>query len=145
VLGERLLSVRFAGDVMVKGSEFELCKPDCTLMEALPALAIRFAGTVAINWLALTNAVAKATEFQYTLRPEKKPLPLTIRANEPLPATALLGRSVLIVRLETTGVMVKVSDAGCGWVVMLTAAVPAESNNDAGTMALSCCGEMNVV
>jgi hypothetical protein len=49
--------------------------------EAVPALAMSEAGTVAVNWTLLTKLVAKARPFQFTVEPAMKPPPLTVRTN----------------------------------------------------------------
>ncbi len=46
---------------------------------ALPALAIKLAGTAAVNCVELTNVVVSAVPFHWTVAPDRKLVPLTVR------------------------------------------------------------------
>ncbi len=94
-----------------------------TVMLALPALAIKLAGTSAVNWVELTkgvvsrlvaflfgsltngnlaeptSVVVNGMPFHCTTAPERKPVPLTVSVNAAPPAVAEIG-----LRLEMTGV-----------------------------------------
>ena len=67
------------------------------VMLALPALAIRLAGTAAVNCVELTNVVANAVPFQRTAAPERKLVPFTVRVNAGPPAIAEVGLKPVIV------------------------------------------------
>src|SRR5207249_4847629 len=68
-----------------------------TVIEAVPAVAMRAAGTVAVSCVAETNAVASALPFQFTVEPETKFVPFTVNVNCGPPAAAQVGLSELIV------------------------------------------------
>jgi hypothetical protein len=72
---------------------------------AVPAVAIRLAGTITLSWVALTNAVGSAVVFQYTAEVETNPEPLTVSGNAAPPATADDG-----LRLVMTGGGVAAAD-----------------------------------
>ena len=58
------------GDVIVKVSEFEAPAPGLTTaMVAVPAAAIRLAGTAAVNCVALTKVVVSDVVFHRTIAP----------------------------------------------------------------------------
>ena len=63
-----------------------------------PATAINGAGTVAVNWAALTNVVASPLPFHCTAAPDTKPLPETVSVNAAPPTVAEDG-----LRLEMVG------------------------------------------
>ena len=68
-----------------------------TVIEAVPAVAMRAAGTVAVSCVAETNAVVSGLPFQFTVEPETKLLPFTVSVNCGPPAAVQLGLSELIV------------------------------------------------
>jgi hypothetical protein len=94
-----------------------------TVMFALPALAMKLAGTDAVNWVERsgdgavsllapplgsllsgnlvepTSVVVSGVPFHCTVAPVRKPVPLTVRVNAGPPAVAEVG-----LRLEMTGV-----------------------------------------
>ena len=70
-----------------------------TVTEAVPAVAIRAAGTVAVSCVAETNVVASGLPFQFTVEPETKLVPFTVNVNCPPPPVAQVGLSELIVGL----------------------------------------------
>jgi len=55
------------GRAMVKGSAFESPPSPVTVTLAVPAVAMRAAGTPAVNWEALTKVVASGTPFHCTV------------------------------------------------------------------------------
>ena len=55
------------GAVMVKGSAFDVAPSPVTVTLAVPAAAMRAAGTAAVNWDALTKVVASGAPFHCTL------------------------------------------------------------------------------
>jgi hypothetical protein len=68
-----------------------------TASEAVPAVAMRAAGTVAVSWVAETKVVASAVPFQFTVDPERKVVPFTVSTNCGPPAVVHVGLSELIV------------------------------------------------
>jgi xanthosine utilization system XapX-like protein len=70
-----------------------------TVIDAVPAVAIREADTVAVNWVEEPNVVVSAVPFQFTVEPETKLVPLTVKVNPGPPAVAQVGLSELIVGL----------------------------------------------
>jgi len=68
-----------------------------TVIEAVPAVAIREAGTVAVSWVGETNVVASAVPFHFTVEVETKFVPFTVNVNCAPPAEAQVGLSELIV------------------------------------------------
>jgi hypothetical protein len=62
-----------------------------TVMSAVPIAARSAARIVAVNWVALTNVVARVEPFQRTVAPETKPLPVTVRTRLVEPAVAVIG------------------------------------------------------
>jgi hypothetical protein len=115
-----------------------------TVIEAVPAVAIREAGTVAVSCVEETNVVVSDVAFHFTVEPETKLLPLTVNVNCAPPAVAQLGLSELIVG---TALIVKVCafDVPPHGVTTVIEAVPAVAIREAGTVAVSCVEETNVV
>ena len=68
-----------------------------TVSDAVPAVAMRTAGTVAVSCVVETNVVANAVPFQFTVEPETKLVPFTVSVNCGPPAVAQVGLSELSV------------------------------------------------
>jgi hypothetical protein len=68
-----------------------------TVIEAVPAVAMRAAGTVAVSCVAETNVVVSGLPFQFTVEPETKLVPLAVNVNCGPPAVAQVGLSELTV------------------------------------------------
>jgi hypothetical protein len=68
-----------------------------TVIDAVPPVAIRVDGTVAVSCVAETKVVASAAPFQFTVEPETKFVPFTVNVNCGPPAAAQVGLSELIV------------------------------------------------
>jgi len=68
-----------------------------TVIEAVPAVAMRAAGTVAVSCVAETNAVVSAVPLHLTVEPETKLVPFTVKVNWAPPAVAQVGLSELMV------------------------------------------------
>ena len=68
-----------------------------TVTEAVPAVAMRAAGTVAVSCVAETNVVVSGFPFQFTVEPETKLLPFTVSVNCGPPAAMQVGLIELIV------------------------------------------------
>jgi hypothetical protein len=70
-----------------------------TVMDALPALAIREAGTVVVSCVEETKVVASTVPFQFTVEVETKFVPLKVNVKSGPPAVAQVGLSEVIVGL----------------------------------------------
>jgi hypothetical protein len=68
-----------------------------TVIEAVPALAIRDAGTVAVSCVEETNVVASDEPFQFTVAPVTKFVPVTVNVNCGPPGATHVGSIELIV------------------------------------------------
>ncbi len=68
-----------------------------TVIEAVPAVAIREAGTVAVSCVEETYVVASAVPFQFTVEVETKFVPFTVNVNCGPPGVTQVGLSELIV------------------------------------------------
>ena len=100
-----------------------------TVIDAVPAVAMRAAGTMAVSCVAETNAVASGLPFQFAVEPETKLVPLTVSVNCGPPAVAQVGLSELIVgtaRIVITKVAVAVLQGVAPLLaVIVTLVVPA--------------------
>ncbi len=120
---------------IVKVRAFEVTPPDDTLTCAVPTLATRFAGTVAINSFALWNDVVKAEPFHCTTAPDAKSVPLAVNVKPALPAVIVFGVMPLsagpatIVRVSELEVVLSVFTVIC--------AEPCAAMRLAGTEAVS--------
>jgi hypothetical protein len=76
---------------VVKVKLLDVVPPEATVIAAVPAVAIRAAGTAAVSWLALTNVVDSPEPFHRAVAPETNPLPLTVSVKAGPPTVALLG------------------------------------------------------
>ena len=70
-----------------------------TVIDAVPAVAMRDAGTVAVNCVEETNVVLSGVPFQFTVAPLTKLVPLTVKVNCGPPAVVQVGLSELMVGL----------------------------------------------
>jgi hypothetical protein len=66
-----------------------------TVIDAVPAVAMREAGTVAVSCVE-EPLVVSAVPFQFTVEPETKLVPFTVKVNPEPPAGAQVGLSELI-------------------------------------------------
>jgi hypothetical protein len=117
-----------------------------TVIDAVPAVAMRAAGTVAVSRVAETKAVTSGLPFQFTVEPEMKFVPFTVSVNCDPPAVAQVGLSELIVgtaRIVNVCAF-EVPPPGVGFTTVMEA-VPAVAMSAAGTVAVSCVEETNVV
>ena len=89
-----------------------------TVIEAVPAVAIRAAGTVAVSCVAETKVVASAVPLHLTVEPETKLVPFTVNVNCAPPAVAQVGLSELIV-----GAVLIVITSVC-WALVLQGPAP---------------------
>src|SRR5439155_24780018 len=118
-----------------------------TVIDAVPAVAIRAVGTVAVSWVDETNVVVSAVPFQFTVEVETKFVPFTVKVNCAPPAVAQVG---LIEVVVGTGLLIvkvcafDVPPPGAGFTTV-TDAVPGFATRAAVTVAVSCVAETNVV
>jgi len=70
-----------------------------TVIETVPALAIREAGTVAVSCVEETYVVTSAVPFQFTVEVETKLVPFTVNVNCGPPGVTQFGSIELIVGL----------------------------------------------
>jgi hypothetical protein len=70
-----------------------------TVIEAVPGLAIREAGTVAVSWAEEIYVVASGEPFQFTVEPETKFVPSTVNVNCGPPGVTQVGLMETIVGL----------------------------------------------
>ena len=101
-----------------------------TVIEAVPALTMRIAGTVAVSCVEETNVVANGEPFQFTVALETKFVPFTVNVNCGPPGVTQVGLMELIVGLAP----IAITSVCCALVlqgvapllaVMLTFVVPA--------------------
>jgi len=118
-----------------------------TVIDAVPAVATRDAGTVAASWVEETKLVARGAPFQFTVEVETKLVPFTVKMKSALPAAIQVG---LIEVVVGTGLLIvnvtefDVPPAGGGLTTVMDA-VPAVATFAAGTMAVSLIEDTNVV
>jgi hypothetical protein len=111
--------------VIVKLAEFEVAPPGaCTLTDVVSVAETRVEETVAVSWLADTNAVLRAEPFHKTLSPLTKLLPFTISVKPELPATTLDGEIVVIDGVAAVIAKLKEFEAAPPGACTLTDAVP---------------------
>jgi hypothetical protein len=117
-----------------------------TVIEAVPAFAIREAGTVAVSCVEETNVVASADPFQFTVELETKFVPFTVNVNCGPPTAAQVGLSELIVgvALIVNVTAFDVAPQGLGFTTVIEA-VPGFLMFVFGTVAVSWVAETNVV
>ena len=86
---------------IVKGSPFDTPPVSLTVTVAPPAVAVRLAATVALNWVALTKVVGRGTlpavPAHCTTAALSKFVPMTVSDNAGPPATAVFGLIEVIV------------------------------------------------
>jgi hypothetical protein len=68
-----------------------------TAIEAVPGLAMLAFGTVAVSRVEETNVVVSEVPFHFTVEPETKFVPVTVKVNCAPPAVAQVGLSELMV------------------------------------------------
>jgi hypothetical protein len=80
-----------------------------TVIDAVPAVATREAGTVAVNCVAEINVVVSEVPFQSTVEVETKFVPLTVKVNCGPPAVAQVGLIAVVVGTRLLMVMTSVA------------------------------------
>lgn len=120
-----------------------------TVIEIVPPFTRSAAGTVAVNWVLLTNIVASAAPFHLTTVPLTKLLPVTVSAKAPESAVAEMGVTIpragigfvpLIVNVR----VLEVPPPGTG-LNTVTRAIPPLATSLLGTIAVKCAPSTNVV
>ena len=103
------------------GAEFDVRPPWETVTCAVPEAAISAALMVAVKDVELPNTVVREPPFHFTVAPLTKPVPVTVKVNPAVPATALLGERLVIAGVGTLIVNVAAADGpdvGCGFVTV---------------------------
>jgi hypothetical protein len=128
------------GFVMVKVAMLDVPPPGAglkTVTFAVPAVATSLAGMVAVSTVLETNPVVRSLPFQRTTELVTKFVPVMVRVNPPLPATAVAGLRVSIVGSGLVMVKVTVLDVRFPGLTTVTFAVPAVAILLAGMVAVS--------
>jgi hypothetical protein len=120
----------------VKVTAFDVTPPDFTATETVAAVAMRFAGTDAVNCVALLKLVISAVVFHSTTAPEAKPVPFTVSVNAGPPADIVLGLRDVIAGPATTVKFTELELTPPE--VTVTCAVPGLATWLAKTVAVSC-------
>jgi hypothetical protein len=117
-----------------------------TVIEKVPAVAMRVADTVAVSCVEETYVVVSAAPLQFTIEVETKFMPLTVNVNCISPAEAQVGLRELMV-CTTLIVNVTAPDVAAHPATPTTVieAVPGVAMSEAGTVAVSFVEETNVV
>ena len=68
-----------------------------TVMDAVPAVATRDAGTVAVSCVEETKLVARGAPFQFTVEVETNLVPFTVKVKSALPAVVQVGLIEVVV------------------------------------------------
>jgi hypothetical protein len=111
----------------------------------MPGEATRAAVTVAVSCVEETNVVVSAVPFHLTVEVETKLLPFTVSVNCGDPARHELGLREVVVGTGLLTVNVAAFDCGPFEFLTVTCAVPPVATFVAGTIAVSCVDETNVV
>ena len=80
-----------------------------TVIDAVPGLAMRMAGTVAVTCVEETNDVASGEPFQFTVEVETKFVPFTVNVNCGPPGVTQVGSIELMVGLALVVVITSVA------------------------------------
>ena len=149
VVAPGLSEIIAGGGVILKmaGGRLEVAPCSLTVMLAVPALAIRLAGTWALSWVALTKVVVTADPFQFTVAPEMKLLPFTVSVNVGPVAVIPIGLSELTTGcgLMVKGTVLDVAPAPLTVMLAVRGTELVVAIRLAGTWALSCVEFTNVV
>jgi hypothetical protein len=106
-----------------------------TTTVAVPAAAIRLAGTGAVSCVALTNVVTRADPLNWMTAPETNPLPFTVSWKVGLVAVAEFG--LRLVMVSAGALIVKLTTLDKVPPGTVTPALPGEAIRVAGTKAVS--------
>ena len=83
-----------------------------TVTLAVPGLVTKLAGTMAVNWVLLTNVVDKLAPLHATDEVFKKPVPLTVSVKEGPPGAAKFGFRLVMVDVPFVPVNAKKNGEG---------------------------------
>jgi hypothetical protein len=138
-VGLRLVITGAAGLIVKVAAADEAPPGFITTTLATPAAEIRFAGTAAVNCVALTKVVVSAVLFHFTPAPDTKPVPLTVKVKAGPVAVADGGLRLLMAGGEPPPLMVNVDalDVKPPGFTTETFAVPAVAIRLAGTITVS--------
>jgi hypothetical protein len=92
--GVRLVSVK-GGSMVKESGDGETCPGAETPTDAVPAVATRLSGTIAVSFAAEIKDVESVAPFHVTTVPGLKPEPATFSVNPGLPAMALFGEMLV--------------------------------------------------
>jgi hypothetical protein len=118
-----------------------------TVTDTVPAVVTNAAGTVTVSCVEEEDVGVRLVAPNLTTEPETKFVPVTVSGKSALPAVTHVGLSELVVG---TGLLIvnvtefEVPPPGAGLTTVMEA-VPAVATRVAGTMAVSCVEETNVV
>jgi hypothetical protein len=126
-------------EVMVKATEFDTNPPGLlTVIPAVPAFAVRLAGTTAVNCVALKNVVvSNVLLFQTTVDPARNPEPFTVSVSAGPPAVTELGLKLLSVGRGAPMLKVTELEVAPPRLTTLTSAAPGAAIRLAGTTPIT--------
>jgi len=135
-----------ASEAMVKGSAFDGGPSPATVTLAVPAVAMRAAGTRAVNCPAPMNVVSSRVPFHCTMELTVKAAPVTVRVKAAPPGAAELGlrlvrEAAVVEEIESTSSPEKTGPS----LKTLILAVPEAAINVADTSAVNCVALTRVV
>src|ERR1035438_1271045 len=120
-----------------------------TATDALPAAAIKLAGTTAESWAAPATAVGSAEPFHAMLAPEEKPEPFTVKVKLGPPAVADAGDNDVITGVTVAAALMVKScereDVPAAMSETITDTDPTDDRAVAGSCAASVVELMKVV
>jgi hypothetical protein len=123
-----------AGGLIVNGLCVETVPPVfATVTLALPALAIKLAGTAAVSCVPFTTVVVSAVPFHCAVEELKKSVPLTVSVKAGPPAVAEAGLRLVIVGTGTATVTWTALEALPTVLATVMLAVPGAAIRFAGT------------
>ena len=91
---------------IVSVTAFDVAPQLTTVTDAVPAVAIREAGTVAVSCVDETNVVVSAVPFQFTVEVETKFVPFTVNVKSGPPGARQVG---LMVVMDGVAMIVKIT------------------------------------
>ena len=113
---------------------------------ATPAVAIKLAGTMAVNCVELANVVTSGEPFHTTTAPETKPVPCTVSVNAGPPAVTPPGEQPVYVGAGAPAIVnVTGPERYPPGLTTVMAAVPVLAIKVAGTVAVNCIELTNAV
>jgi hypothetical protein len=123
---------------MVSVTAFDVAPQLTTVTDAVPAVAIKAAGTVAVSCVEETNVVVSAVAFQFTIEVATKFVPFTVNVKPGPPGATQVGSMVV---MDGVAVIVKITafdvpPQGPG-VTTVMEAVPGLAMLAFGTLAVS--------